>query len=40
LEHWGIYIQYEEDSCSQMIYHADKTNIINYQTSYEEKSWT
>jgi len=40
IEHWGIYVEYEGDNHTQMLYHADKASLINYNTIYKSKPWT
>jgi hypothetical protein len=40
VEHWGIYVEYEKDNTSQMLYHVDKTSIINNSTKNLQKPWT
>jgi hypothetical protein len=39
-EHWGIYVEYEKGTHSQMLYHVDKTTLINNSTKYKHKPWS
>lgn len=40
VEHWGILVEYKGESNFQILYHADKTNTTNFQTSYEEEPYS
>lgn len=40
LEHWGIYVEFEGYKQSPMLYHADKTSVINNSTLFKHKSWS
>jgi hypothetical protein len=39
-EHWGIYVDYEDETHSQYLYHADKESAIKPRTIYESKPRT
>jgi len=40
IEHWGIYIKYNDKDHSQFIYHADKQSITDYNTKFLYKEWS
>lgn len=40
LEHWGIYIEYEDINQSKYLYHADKTNLFYPSTKFLTKEWS
>lgn len=41
IEHWGLFILYLDDESkeSKLLYHADKTSIVNNSTIHNSKEW-
>jgi len=40
LEHWGIYVEYEDNNNSIFLYHADKSNLFCPFTKFFPKEWS
>lgn len=40
ISHWGIYVEYEGDNHTHILYHADKESLINHKTQYKSKPWS